>query len=220
MTSVAELSKPERLRLAIEEFYGRSQRQRHPQGEWLDGLWFPSELERRSCCEEIQPTVRNRQALEGHCRTQAHVAALFEIRIGELKAAVRADRKAGSPIADRVISSFLAPPLLGFGAFDAFRRQARRKAFERLEDAVALCMPLMEQLRALKGEDGEEADIPLLENASARVEFLLTAIKHSESQLSNLACTGALLETLSAQLEESKRKGRRVRRREPKGEAS
>ncbi len=63
----AGLARSERLRLAVEEFYARSSRLSHPAGEWKEGLWYPSEGERKTCCEGIEPTIANRQALERHC---------------------------------------------------------------------------------------------------------------------------------------------------------
>ena len=91
--AVAGRPRSERLRLAIEVFYARSTRRGHPEGDWQDGLWYPSGEERQACCKGIEPTAQNRQALESHCRTQGHVATLYSIQVGELKAAVRDDRR-------------------------------------------------------------------------------------------------------------------------------
>ncbi len=210
----AGLPKPERLRLAIEEFYARSTRRGHPKGEWRDGLWYPAAGERQACCEGILPSIANRQALEGHCRTQAHVAALYGVPVGELKAAVREDRKQGSPIAQRVASSFLSPQLRGRGTetFSELRRRAREETFEKLHAELAHGLPLFERLHALQGTErpNEELMAPLLETASASAERLVASLHFVRSLEAILGCANALLETLTTTLEQPKRKGRRA----------
>jgi len=76
-----EQPKSERLRLAIEEFYARSTRRSHPEGGWRNSLWYPSAAERQTCCEGIEPSIENRQALESHCRTQGHVAVRYGLPV-------------------------------------------------------------------------------------------------------------------------------------------
>ncbi len=212
----AGLPKPERLRLAIEDFYARSTRRGHPQGEWQDGLWYPSAGERQACCAGILPSIANRQALEGHCRTQAHVAALYDVPVGELKAAVREDRKQGSPIAERVASSFLGPRLRGRGTetFSELRRRAREETFGKLHAELAHGLPLFERLHAMEGAErpNEEGMAPLLETASASAERLVASLNSARSLEAILACANALLETLTTTLEQPKPKRRRARR--------
>jgi hypothetical protein len=91
-----------RLREAVRTAIAREDRTESPRGEWRDRLWYPADEERQDCCENITPTEGNRQALESHCRTQAHVARLFKVPRGELRRAVRlardvADRAAAGP---------------------------------------------------------------------------------------------------------------------------
>jgi|GEM_PF-3808357 len=92
--SMSELT-PEaqaRLREAVRTAIAREDRTESPRGEWQDRLWYPADDERQDCCENITPTGANRQALESHCRTQAHVARLFQVPRGELRRAVRLAR--------------------------------------------------------------------------------------------------------------------------------
>lgn len=91
-----------RLQEAVRTAIAREDRTESPRGEWQDRLWYPADEERQDCCENITPTEGNRQALESHCRTQAHVARLFNVPRGELRRAVRlardlADRAAAGP---------------------------------------------------------------------------------------------------------------------------
>ena len=86
-----EVHLQEAARVAI----AREQRAESPQGEWRARLWYPTPEERRACCEAIKPTAANRQALESHCRTQAHVARLYGVVLPELRRAVKQLRKAG-----------------------------------------------------------------------------------------------------------------------------
>jgi len=81
-----------RLGLALEAFLARESRAQGPEGEWREGLWFPSTNERRPCCEGLQPTPANKQALESHCRSAAHVAALFEVPVLDLRRALKRAR--------------------------------------------------------------------------------------------------------------------------------
>lgn len=209
-----ERPKPERLRLAIEDFYARSTRRGHPEGEWQDGLWYPSESERRTCCESIQPSAANRQALESHCRSQVHVAALYGLAVGEVKAAVRDDRKRGSPIAQYVVSSFVGPRPRGGGAetFAELRRRARGEAFETLRMALAHSLPLFERLNGLEGAEDPDEEVlaPLLGKATVSAERLLASLTFARSLESSMAFTNALLETLKAIVEEPRPKRRRA----------
>jgi hypothetical protein len=103
--SMSELT-PEaqaRLREAVRTAIAREDRTESPRGEWRDRLWYPADDERQDCCENITPTEANRQALESHCRTQAHVARLYKVPRGELRRAVRlarelAERASGPPV--------------------------------------------------------------------------------------------------------------------------
>lgn len=202
--------KSERLRLAMEDFYSRRARKSHPEGSWRDGLWYPSPNERRACCEGIEPTAGNRQALESHCRTQSHVAALYGVPLGELKAAVRDDRKQGAPIARQVESSFVSPPLRRTELFSEMRQRERDETFERLHAALAHGLPLFERLHALEGAGGAADEVgPLLETASASAERLVATINSARRLEAALAFGNALLETFRTLLEEPKGKRRK-----------
>jgi hypothetical protein len=85
----AEARVEEAARVAI----AREERSASPAGEWRDRLWYPSAEERRPCCAGIEPTAANRQALEAHCRTQAHVAQLLGVPLLDLRRAVQAARR-------------------------------------------------------------------------------------------------------------------------------
>ena len=211
MTSLADVPRPERLRRAVEEFHLRKQRIRHPKGDWREGLWFPSNQERRSCCVQ-RPTAANRQALESHCRTQTHVAALFEIQLGELKAVLREDRKRGGPTARQVIATYVAapPPIAQGEFFDEFRTRSRREAFAKVNHELTECLPLLQALQAAISQDQESA-VYRLKEAADSVENLRAAIRCSEALEARIASSGALLATLSAQFEQQKPKRRRSR---------
>lgn len=215
-------SKPERLRLAIEIFYGRSRRQAHPDGDWQGGLWYPSPAERRGCCDDIHPTQGNRQALESHCRSQSHIAALCDVPLGELKAAVRADRKQGSPIAAQVVAALVAPRPQRAETFFEMRQKARQETFDQLHEALAHGLPLFERLHALRDPKvaEEESMAPLLETASASAERLVATLHSARRLEANLTFGSALVETLRTLLEEPGTKRRRslgtgVRRTDP-----
>ncbi|HXU33096.1 MAG TPA: hypothetical protein VN851_21220 [Thermoanaerobaculia bacterium] len=210
----ADRPKSERLRLAIEVFFARTTRRGHPEGEWRDGLWYPSREERQACCVGIEPTLQNRQALESHCRTQAHVAALYDVAVGELKAAVRDDRKQGSPIAQRVASTFVGPPSRSTETFAELRQKGRDEAFEKLRAVLAQGLPLFERLRTFPESEDPNAMEPLLETASESAERLLATINSARRQEAFMACAGAFLETLKTTLEQPKGKKRRA---EPSG---
>ncbi|HEV7670237.1 MAG TPA: hypothetical protein VGS22_17095 [Thermoanaerobaculia bacterium] len=218
-SSAAGRPRSERLRLAIEDFYARSTRRGHPEGDWQDGLWYPSASERQACCEGIEPTLANRQALESHCRTQAHVAALYDVPVGELKAAVRDDRKQGSPIAERVASTFVGPRPRSTETFAELRQKGRDEAFEKLRAVLAQGLPLFERLRTLPNSEEQDAMEHLLETASESAERLLATINSARRQEVFMACASAFLETLKTTLEEPKGKGRRgTARSTPRGE--
>ncbi len=209
----AGLPSSERLRLATEAFYARSSRRGQPEGDWQDGLWYPAPGERQACCEGIQPTPANRQALESHCRTQGHVAALYGVPVGELKAAVREDRKVGSPIARRVATTFLGSRPTSAATFAELRQKARDEAFDKLHTALTQGLPLFERLKTLEGSESEaeEEIAPLLATAAESAERLTAALHGARRQEALMTCANAFLETLRTALLETRRKDRRGR---------
>jgi transposase-like protein len=104
----------DRLQEAVRVAVTREERREHPRGEWRARLWYPAPDERRVCCEGILPTAANRQALESHCRTQRHVALLFDISPSALRQAVKRAREAagsGLPLRSRIASEDQAEAL-------------------------------------------------------------------------------------------------------------
>lgn len=81
-----------RLKRAVETFLRRESRSESPAGDWQEGIWRPAAEEERACCRAIAPAPANKQALEAHCRTIIHVAALLDVPATNLKRAVRAAR--------------------------------------------------------------------------------------------------------------------------------
>lgn len=96
-TASAGPAAEDRLAEAARVAMAREERSESPRGEWRDRLWFPVADERRECCEEIEPTPTNRQALEHHCRTQGHIARLFGIPLIDLRRAVKKARGGHTP---------------------------------------------------------------------------------------------------------------------------
>jgi len=120
-----------RLQQAVRVALAREVRTESPEGEWEDGVWLPSAQERRPCCEGVTPSPANRQALESHCRTQRHVAQLFDIPLTELKSAIRRSR---SEEGRRI-----GPPKEGAALMELVRvsGEARTQALDELREAIA-----------------------------------------------------------------------------------
>ncbi|MEP7013400.1 MAG: hypothetical protein ABJC13_24020 [Acidobacteriota bacterium] len=167
-----------RLRLALDEFFSRIARKSHPEGEWQEGLWQPSPQEVRACCEAIRPSTANRQALESHCRSQAHVAELFGVALSDLKAAVKAERmkQAAAPEVEMPESDFsrVAQNVRNFSV-----RQVREQAREDL--------PKIKRLRDLEVDE----DLPLVLAAARKaLEGLLTTIRVAQTMETGLQDLG------------------------------
>ena len=159
----------ERLRVARDEFFARVARKSHPAGDWQDGLWEPAPQEVRPCCAAIRPSTANRQALESHCRSQAHVAALFEVPLPDLKAAVKAERirQAGSQ-----------ENSLPEQDFSRIVRDVRQFSTRQLRQQIEMDLPPIKRLRDL----GIDEDLPaLLDLARRAAERLLMAIKVAQT---------------------------------------
>lgn len=120
-----------RLQQAVRVALAREVRAESPDGEWEDGLWLPSPQERRPCCEGVTPSPANRQALESHCRTQRHVAQLFDIPLAELKSAIRRSRggeggRTGAPREGAALTELVR-----------VSGEARAQALNELREAIA-----------------------------------------------------------------------------------
>jgi hypothetical protein len=162
-----------RLQQAVRVALAREARTESPEGEWEDGLWLPSVQERRPCCEGVTPSPANRQALESHCRTQRHVAQLFDVPLTELKSAIRRSRseeggRAGVPKEGAALTELVR-------VSTETRVQARRELREALAELEAKMPQLLEEIaEATKAGDlrkvlgGLVADF---ERLQALVEF-------------------------------------------------
>src|SRR6185295_1403001 len=165
----------DRLSLAVETFLARELRQASPEGEWQDGIWLPASEERRACCEEIVPTAANKQALEAHCRTILHVAALFEVPATVLKRAVRAEREKGARRAvDRDGRSGKPQAEIFFEASSA----AREEAYAQLRQEATRFLPVQERLQAI-GQEDPETLAALLEAAGLGLERCVLALEYA-----------------------------------------
>jgi len=185
-----------RLRLALEAFYARSARREQPDGEWRDRLWYPSQRERQACCEGIVPTLDNRQALDSHCRTQVHVAALYGVSVADLKAAVRAERKLRASLSApaAVAASQSRRPASGQALYE-LSLKSRNEGLDELRQALEGCLPLFERLRS--EPSGE--DLPLLlEEALAGAKRLFAAIDYTRTLEASVRFSQAVLTSLRA----------------------
>jgi hypothetical protein len=167
-----------RLQEAVRTAIAREERMESPRGEWHDRLWYPADDERQDCCASIKPTESNRQALESHCRTQAHIAKLFQVPLPELRRAVKlardsADRGPGGPALSlhtlgspggRADVLFEASRSAHGDALQELRAEAKR--FERV-------LP-----RLIAAPESGDALLELLEEASTGVERLHLTIEY------------------------------------------
>lgn len=163
-----------RLRLALDEFFARVARRSNPEGGWEEGLWQPSPGELRACCVAIRPSTANRQALESHCRSQVHVAALFGVPLPDLKAAVKAERMKQVEAPEAVLpEQDFSRVVQNVRSFSV--RQVREQAREDL--------PAIKRLRDLEVDE----DLPgVLDAALRAVERLLMSIKVAQNMESGL----------------------------------
>lgn len=78
--------------MAAQEYKARQARSRHPKGEFDNGgRWYPAKEERQACCEGIRsPSRAWPMSYNRHCRSAAHVAALYGVDPTDLRRAIRA----------------------------------------------------------------------------------------------------------------------------------
>lgn len=163
-----------RLRLALDEFFARVARRSNPGGGWQEGLWQPSSQERRPCCDAIRPSTANRQALESHCRSQAHVAALFGVALPDLKVAVKAERIKQAGASE---TSEPAPD------FSNVVRAVRNFSVRQVREQVREDLPSIKRLRDLEVDE----DLPLVLAAARKaLERLLMSIKVAQNMETGL----------------------------------
>lgn len=162
----------QRMERAVKTFLRRESRIDSPVGEWQEGIWRPAPSEHRPCCDEITPAPANKQALEAHCRTILHIAALFDVPATGLKRAVRAAR------------SQVRPELpLGMGKsqaevfFDA-SYASREEAYEALRSEAARFAKLQQSLLSI-GKEEPDALAALLESAGVGLERYVLALGYA-----------------------------------------
>lgn len=80
------------VELAAQEWTARKSRQTHPAGRAdRGGRWYPAPAEEMACCLPIrEPSRAYPWSLAHHCRSAAHVAALYGVDVREVRRAARA----------------------------------------------------------------------------------------------------------------------------------
>jgi len=169
-----------RLEEAVRIAITREERMESPRGEWHDRLWYPADDERQTCCEKITPTESNRQALESHCRTQAHIAKLFQVPLPELRRAVKrardADRGPARPARPALSLHTLGSP---GGRADVLFEASRSAHGDALQELRAEAQRFERVLpRLIAAPESGDALLELLEEASAGVDRLHLTIEY------------------------------------------
>jgi hypothetical protein len=169
-----------RLQEAGRAAIAREERTESPRGEWRERLWYPAPEERRACCESITPTEANRQALESHCRTQAHVAQLFDVPLPELRRTVKRlkrSRLAGAPPAGQ---GSRHPPFASPGgraeALFEVSRGAHGDARQELRDEARSFERILPRLIA--AAEAEAGFLQLLDEAAVSIERLKLTLEY------------------------------------------
>ena len=82
---------PETVLQAAYEYARRQSRAVHPDGNFdRGGRWYPTDDEKQKCCASIrQPSRAWPYTLMSHCRSMAHVAALYDVDARDVRRAVR-----------------------------------------------------------------------------------------------------------------------------------
>ncbi len=76
---------------AAQEYLDRRDRITNPDGKFdRAGRWYPSESEECDCCSGIRtPSRAYPYSYMVHCRTAAHVAALYNVDVRDVRKAAR-----------------------------------------------------------------------------------------------------------------------------------
>jgi hypothetical protein len=164
-----------RLEEAVRVAMGREDRTLAPQGEWRDRLWYPAPEERRPCCEGILPTAANRQALESHCRTQAHVARLFDVPACDLRRIVKQTRAAALRQTSAHRRTFALPGGRAEALFE-MSRGAQGEALQQLRDQARKFEPILPRLIA--AADTDAGFLQLLDEAAMSLERLKLTVEY------------------------------------------
>jgi hypothetical protein len=163
-----------RLQKAVRTAVAREERTESPRGEWHERLWYPADGERQACCAPIKPTESNRQALESHCRTQAHIAQLFDVPLPELRRAVRqarAEESHAEPLFHRSPEPHGSPADALFEA----SRGAHGAALENLREEALRFETVLPRLI----EAGETDDLlELLDDAAMSIDRLKLTVEY------------------------------------------
>ncbi len=161
-----------RLRLALDALIGRESRALAPEGEWRDGLWFPSPSERRPCCDGLRPTPANKQALESHCRSAAHVAALYEVPVLALRRALRKARYMQEVGESRPSTAPSPKPSSNTERLAEVSRAARSEAFSELRAEARQLADALGPLADLDESAPAEEIARRLEGTKGRLQAL------------------------------------------------
>lgn len=161
-----------RMERAVKTFLRRESRVESPVGEWQEGIWRPASSEHRPCCDEIAPAPGNKQALEAHCRTILHIAALFDVPATGLKRAVRAARSQVRPELPKSVGKSQAE--LFFDASHA----SREEAYAALRGEAARFADLQQSLLSIGKEEPDEL-AALLESAGIGLERYVLALGYA-----------------------------------------
>ncbi len=156
-----------RLLLALEALIARGSRAQGPEGDWIQGLWYPSPSERRPCCEGLLPTPGNKQALESHCRSAIHVAALFEVPVTDLRRAFRLARRAQDRNSSRPEIAPLARTATHTEVLVRVSRAARSEAFDDLRTKAREGASLIGALANLDEQAPADGVTRILQSARA-----------------------------------------------------
>ncbi len=177
-----------RLRQAVDEFRERASRSRKPGGDWIQGLWYPSEQERMPCCDEITPTPANKQALQNHCRSQRHIANLFGVELEELKRALKAVPEE-EPLRPRLVPG--SSPARGSKAESLYRasQEARIEAVRDLIEEARNTRLTLELLAASTPPRMIESDLEALlaeiDEAATRLRKHVEVVRLMEATFKN-----------------------------------
>jgi len=195
----AEARLQEAARVAI----AREDRAESPRGEWRDRLWYPAADERQACCANITPTEVNRQALESHCRTRAHVAQLFDVPLLELRRAVKRAREAGDqPSRQGQRFRLLSSPGGPAETLYEVSRGVHGAALRELGDEARRFAGILPRLisAAETGEGVPES----LESATASIDRLRLTLEYCRQVEATYDAARAVRETVAALLDQRK----------------
>lgn len=197
-------SEDERLDKAARVAVAREERLESPRGEWRDRLWYPAPEERRGCCEPITPTEANRQALESHCRTQAHVAQLFDVPLADLRRTAKRAREAGARAAGQ------RPPLrpsASGGRAETLYEMSRGVHGDALRDLRNEARSFERILpRLIAATDTEEGFLTLLDEAAMSIDRLRLTVEYCRKVEATFDAARSVREMVTRLFEDKKQR--------------